>query len=436
MLFARVETETDAGVADGHAAELLVPKWFAKDPNTTHDADRADLVGAARAAFAFARERGSASVFEHWRAAQAALVDAPCASGPAPLVRMFGVALVERALIDAVCRAAGVPFAEALGGDLLGHSGLGAFEPGLEGWTPARLEGGRASVRLRHTVGLADALDASDLDPSDLDRTDDHPLTLEEDVARYGLTAFKVKVAGDAERDLARLERIAALLPEGALVTLDGNEQYEDAHALADTLDALEARGTAQRLVDGLASIEQPLPRARTHAADTRDGVARLAERAPLLIDEADARTDDYPRAVALGYAGVSVKACKGVSRAVLNAARIDARGAGLQSAEDLTNLPTLPLLQDLALVSALGLEHVERNGHHYFRGAAHLDAAERAHLVAAHADLFDEGALLRVERGELSLASVRAAGGFGYDGPVSDVGALAAGAGVEEASS
>ncbi|MEL7362178.1 MAG: hypothetical protein AAFN13_08905, partial [Bacteroidota bacterium] len=150
----------DAGVADGHAAELLVPKWFAKDPNTTHDADRADLVGAARAAFAFARERGSASVFEHWRAAQAALVDAPCASGPAPLVRMFGVALVERALIDAVCRAAGVPFAEALGGDLLGHSGLGAFEPGLEGWTTARLEGGRASVRLRHTVGLADALDA------------------------------------------------------------------------------------------------------------------------------------------------------------------------------------------------------------------------------------------------------------------------------------
>ena len=38
---------------------------------------------------------------------------------------------------------------------------------------------------------------------------------------------------------------------------------------------------------------------------------------------------------------------------------------------EDLTIQPGLALQQDLALVSILGLTHVERNGHHYVNGMA-----------------------------------------------------------------
>ena len=40
---------------------------------------------------------------------------------------------------------------------------------------------------------------------------------------------------------------------------------------------------------------------------------------------------------------------------------------------EDLTIQPGLALQQDLALVSLLGLTHVERNGHHYVNGMAGL---------------------------------------------------------------
>src|SRR5207302_8085313 len=36
---------------------------------------------------------------------------------------------------------------------------------------------------------------------------------------------------------------------------------------------------------------------------------------------------------------------------------------------EDLCNLGPVALLQDLALMALLGIEHVERNGHHYYRG-------------------------------------------------------------------
>ena len=45
-------------------------------------------------------------------------------------------------------------------------------------------------------------------------------------------------------------------------------------------------------------------------------------------------------------------------------------------SAEDLTIQAGLALQQDLALVSLLGLGHVERNGHHYVDGMAALSPA------------------------------------------------------------
>ena len=165
-------------------------------------------------------------------------------------------------------------------------------------------------------------------------------------------------------------------------------------------------------------------------SVDERERLAlrrRLAERAPVIIDEADATLDAFPRAAALGYDGVSMKACKGVLRALLSRARIDATGRGFQSAEDLTNLPPWPLLQDLAVVSALGLPHVERNGHHYFRGAGHLSPEERAQLVQRHPDLFTSEAHLRIEDGALQLGSLDRHG-FGTDLlPASDASEVAA---------
>lgn len=409
MLVATARVGTEAGEVTGCAADLLVPKWFSKDPATSHDEDRHALAGGARDAARLIAERGEGTVFDHWRAAQAELVE----GRSAPLVPMFGVALVERALIDAVCRAAGRSFTEALAADDLGLR-FGELDPALDGWRAEGLGARGESVRLRHTVGLADDLEDADLGP-DADRSDGHPITLAEDIDRYGLTSFKVKVSGNRDADEARLRRIAALIPEGAEVTLDGNEQYADPGLLADALDALAAAGGAERILDGLVSIEQPVSRLRTFDPETAPGVARLAERAPVIIDEADATLDAFPRAAALGYDGVSMKACKGVLRALLSRARIDATGRGFQSAEDLTNLPPWPLLQDLAVVSALGLPHVERNGHHYFRGAGHLSPEERAQLVQRHPDLFTSEAHLRIEDGELQLGSLDRHG-FGTD--------------------
>jgi hypothetical protein len=89
-------------------------------------------------------------------------------------------------------------------------------------------------------------------------------------------------------------------------------------------------------------------------------------------------------------------------------------------SAEDLTNVPVVPLQQDLATVRALGLGHVERNGHHYVAGLAHCSSAERALATQRHADLYEgdaHAARLRIDGGRLRVGSLAVPGyGVGFD--------------------
>ena len=89
-------------------------------------------------------------------------------------------------------------------------------------------------------------------------------------------------------------------------------------------------------------------------------------------------------------------------------------------SAEDLTTQAGLSVQQDLALVGLLGLEHVERNGHHYVAGMAGAPAAEQQAFLAAHPDLYRDtpgGVRLIIDRGRISLRSL--------DGPGFASGAL-----------
>jgi hypothetical protein len=79
-------------------------------------------------------------------------------------------------------------------------------------------------------------------------------------------------------------------------------------------------------------------------------------------------------------------------------------------SGEDLTIQAGLALQQDLALVSILGLTHVERNGHHYVNGMAALPQDEQGAFLAAHPDLYERshGAVrVRIEDGMLAIGSL-----------------------------
>ena len=132
-------------------------------------------------------------------------------------------------------------------------------------------------------------------------------------------------------------------------------------------------------------------------------------------------------RALELGYAGTSHKNCKGIVKGVANACLLAQRrragGLGLLTGEDLCNLGPLALLQDLALMALLGIEHVERNGHHYYRGLTLFPPEWQEAALAAHGDLYTRHAqgfaTLRIKEGQFQLESVNQAP-FGV-GPLLD---------------
>lgn len=418
--FVRAQVEAADGRSTwGAAAELMAPKWFDKDLQLTNEDNFDQLRTVLRLARdAYLADPAPATAFGHFARHHDAH-QAVCATrGFNPLLASYGPALVDRAVLDALCRLHGMPFAAAMQANL---AGIDRGQPQFDGLDIAGLLAAlrpAPTIEARHTVGLVDAITAADLH----ERVGDGlPETLEDVVAAYGHRWFKLKVGGNVAADIDRLRAIAAVLDRSSapyFASLDGNEQYESAAGVAELVAAIRATPALARLWSSIAFIEQPIARKLALEADLRG--ADLGK--PVIIDESDGELDAFVRARDRGYAGVSSKTCKGVYRSVLNAARCAAwnreeRGTRyFLSAEDLTTQAGLAVQQDLALVNLLGIGHVERNGHHYVNGMAALPAAEQQAFLQAHPDLYERshGAVrLAIRNGRLALGSLQAVPGY-----------------------
>lgn len=417
----------DGRTAEGCAAEMMVPKWFDKNPALTNEQNFEQLRFALRdAREAYTAEADAQTAWTHFASNYAALQGRAKAKGLQPLVASYGPALIDRALLDALCLHSGVSFATAMSGNLAGidiaGSGLADDLAAFDIQSFLAKQSPRTRIAARHTVGLADAIDESDALPDA--PADGLPTTLAAAVRRYGLTHFKLKLCGDTAQDIARLERITRIIDGHAqLVTLDGNEQYADADAFGAFLDRMLATPALHTLVQKTVFVEQPI---RRDAALQRD-VSALGKRIPLLIDESDSTLDAFVQARALGYTGVSSKSCKGFYKSIVNAARCAQWNAAgdtaryFLSGEDLTMQAGLGVQQDLALVAWLGLSHVERNGHHYVNGLAASPEAEQQALLKLHPGLYEpsDGAVrLAIREGQLDLSSLANAPGFATGKP------------------
>ena len=412
QVFARVRIRlSDGSEAEGMAAELLAPKWFDKNPALSNE-DNFDQL---RVALGIARglylAGGPNTAFGHFAVHYRAQIDRAGARSLNPLVAHYGPALIDRALLDALCRSLGASFYDVVRSNRIGlmHTELCPDLAGfdldafLAGLAPA------ATIAARHTVGLVDPIVAAD--PHE-PVGDGLPETLEQVVATYGQHWFKLKVAGDIDADVKRLTRIADVLdriPGGYRATLDGNEQYDDVAGVVALWQRMLSTPALAKLCASVVFIEQPVKRQEALAQD----VTELARLKTVIIDESDDGLDAFVRARALGYGGVSSKTCKGLYKSMLNAARCR-RWGGVISAEDLTIQAGLALQQDLALVSLLGITHVERNGHHYVNGMADLSPGEQQAFLRAHPDLYERnhGAVrVRIQGGTLALASLGCVG-------------------------
>lgn len=405
--FVRVVVEVEgAGMATGVTAEMMMPKWFDKNPAKSPQDTIADLKASlGEAARTYAQAKDWDTAFGHHARGFAAQKMWAANQGLPGLVASFGPALVDKAIADAALKALKLGFPEGLRRNVfdvdarltpdLSEERIQSFLAGIQSV---------GDVLLRHTVGLLDSLDGAG--------------GLEDEIRLANLRLFKIKIGGDVDVDIARLKAIHDLLSRHApdyRATLDANEQY-DPQRLRALLQEMSGGGL-RAFRDHLLYIEQPFDRAGTFAAPLDD----LAGDIPFIIDEADGDYDAFPRAVELGYRGVSSKACKGFYKSVLNAVRVSALnearpGRFFVSAEDLTCQAGLGIQQDTALVATLGLTHAERNGHHYVEGFGSASDAEAARFAAAHPDLYRKqgGRIgLAFERGSLPTASLLSAPGF-----------------------
>jgi hypothetical protein len=421
QVFVRARIEFPDGRSHwGAAAELLVPKWFDKNLALTNEENFEQLrLALVLAAGAYTEAAGPRTAFGHFAAHYDQQIAAGAARGLNPLVASFGPAQIDRAGLDATCRSAGCSFYQAMQVNLPGIDPalLPARLPDLAGFDIERFLAAltpAATIAARHTVGLVDAIAGH---PRDVN--DGLPESLEEVIAVYGHTFFKLKVGGAAAADLERLTDISSVLDGIASsyqVSLDGNEQYDDLDALLDLWRRMQALPRLERLVASIVFIEQPIN--RKHALDK--DVSALSRVKPVIIDESDADLAAFPAARALGYSGVSSKCCKGLYKSILNAARCRMWNAEagteryFMSGEDLTTQAGLAVQQDLALVNLIGLTHVERNGHHYVNGMAGLPRHEQDGFLAAHPDLYEHshGAVrLKIRNGRLAIGSLKGAG-------------------------
>jgi hypothetical protein len=425
QVFLRADVEIDGRVRVGVAAEGLVPKWFTKDPATSTEDDRSEMLAIVVTACELALELEPApSVFALWRALDEAQQLTTAPHGVPPLLAGLGTSLVERAVIDAFCRTHGAAFADAVRQDGLGVR-LGDLHRELAGARPVDLlpESARSRLLVRHTVGLSDPLTESEISPAD--RVDDGlPQSLEACVETYGLKRFKIKLCGDDERDLDRLRAIVVLLekraPAGWSFSLDGNEQYADAAAFRAFWDRAVSDPPLAPALERVLFVEQPLRRDVALDGDAARMFAAWRERPPLVIDESDATVGSLPLALSCGYAGTSVKSCKGVLRGIANACLLESRRRSrpeepaIVTAEDLSTIGPVALLQDLAMVATLGLEHVERNGHHYFAGLSMFPTTVQDAVLRRHEDLYTRGdcgyPTLSIRDGAINIRSVVAA--------------------------
>ena len=430
-VFLCVEVDFSGKIVKGISSEGLPPKWFTKNPDTTFEEDLPEMITVLSTALDFSKKIRADTIFEFWVELYEVQERWAKEENIPPLLAHLGSSLVERAIIDAFCRASKKSFHEVLRKNDLGVR-LGYFYDELKGSQPADWLPNKPlnQIIARHTVGLGDPLLGSEITKKDRCQ-DGLPQALDEVIDEYNITHFKIKICGEIETDLPRLESIATLLKskiEDFKFTLDGNEQFSSISEFRSHWEKLKENALLNSFLneDHLLFVEQPLHRDFALNDDVSRDIHQWDLCPSMIIDESDGEISSLQRALDLGYRGTSHKNCKGVFKGIANACKIQFNrqtkdGEWIISGEDLANVGPVALLNDLSVMSSLGINHVERNGHHYFAGLSVYPKDLQEKICLAHPDLYSFGQLdfpsLIINNGLISLDSLtRSAFGCGLE--------------------
>ncbi len=231
--------------------------------------------------------------------------------------------------------------------------------------TPAK------KIRMYHSVGASDPLTAADVTRPIRDGL---PETLEDWIPYSGVTAIKIKLNGndlawDVDR-VARIDRvtIAAQAKRGFrdwIYSLDFNERCPNVAYLLEFERRLNQK--AATAFSRVQYIEQPT--ARDLEKDRANTMFDAAKRKPVVIDESLTGLDRLLLARQMGYTGVALKACKGISQSMLLAAAAQ-KYSMFRCVQDLT-CPGAALVESAGVAAHVpGVSALEANAREYVPSA------------------------------------------------------------------
>lgn len=224
---------------------------------------------------------------------------------------------------------------------------------------------------LYHLVGALDPLTDADIKQR---INDGLPETLPEWIRYSGLTHLKIKLNGDdlnwdVERVLA-VDRVTAQTQAERGVkewyySADFNERCPNVGYLIEFLRRIKER--APEGFERIQYIEQPTK--RDLKADRQNVMHEAAKLRPVVIDESLTDFEMLLLAREMGYTGVALKACKGQSQALLNAAAAQKYRMFL-CVQDLT-CPGASLIHSAGLAAHVpGVAAIEANARQYVPAA------------------------------------------------------------------
>ena len=174
----------DGRTGEGVAAEALGAKWFEKSPEFSDAQNLDQLRQALQLAIEHYTAQGFATPFGLYAGAYRQQIARGAELGLNPLVASYGPALLDRAIIDALGKITGQSFAQMIAANVPGIEATD-LPPDIDAGHLASFLSGlkpRASIDLRHTVGLVDPLTTAER-PASERVNDGLPETLEEVVS-------------------------------------------------------------------------------------------------------------------------------------------------------------------------------------------------------------------------------------------------------------
>ena len=227
-------------------------------------------------------------------------------------------------------------------------------------------------IRMYHSVGASDPLTGAEITRP---IGDGLPETVEDWIPYSGVTALKIKLNGnDLAWDVDRVASIHQVTGTAQakrsfrdwIYSLDFNERCPNVRYLLDFDRRLSEKAPdAFRRVQ---YIEQPT--ARDLAKDRANTMFEAAKLRPVVIDESLTGLDALLLAREMGYTGVALKACKGMSQTLLLAAAAQ-KYKMFRCVQDLT-CPGAALVQSVGIAAHIpGVSALEANAREYVPSAS-----------------------------------------------------------------